>query len=405
MNTKYETYTITQLSELIKTKKLSPIELTKYCLELIKVAQPKINAFITVLEDEALEQAKHAEAEIAKGEWRGELHGIPVAFKDMYDTAGIKTTAAFEHFAHRVPQKDADAVSKIKEAGAIIIGKTNMHTLAMGTTSVDSFFGAVKNPWNTDYIAGGSSGGSAAAIAAGLCFATIDTDAIGSVRLPAACCGVVGYKCTWGLLDNSGILADQPADPSILKLATVGITARSAADAAIVAAALNKNFDFNITNLPKTLGVVKNFGADDETRQNFNKSLAVLKDLGYKLIDVEAPFAKEPDMAKIDEYRKNASQDVFKNIDVIVLPTLATVVPKITDVGSDPQALSPQNTFFANYLGLPAISVPNGYDRNGLPTGLQFVGRQNFDSEVLAASQAYQQATPEFQKLPSYLTN
>ena len=144
--------------------------------------------------DAALHAAKAAEKDIEQGHWKGPLHGIPIAIKDFYDTAGLKTTAAFERFRDRIPPKDAVGVEKLKKAGAIVIGKTNMHTLGMGTTGLESYFGPVRNPWNANYIPGGSSSGSAAAVASGLCYATLDTDAIGSCRLPAACCGVVGYK-------------------------------------------------------------------------------------------------------------------------------------------------------------------------------------------------------------------
>ena len=140
------------------------------------------------------EAAERAEREIAAGRWKGPLHGIPVAAKDFFDTAGVRTTAAFAAFRDRVPARDADVITRLKNAGAILVAKTNMHELGMGTTSVQSHFGPVRNPWNEAYVAGGSSGGSAAAVAAGLCFATVDTDAIGSCRLPAAICGVVLRK-------------------------------------------------------------------------------------------------------------------------------------------------------------------------------------------------------------------
>jgi len=178
--TTYRYLSITEVSELIRQKKVSPVELVTGCLERIEQLNPKLNAFITVIAEQALEEAKIAEREIKDGKWRGPLHGIPVGVKDFFDTAGIKTTAAFEYFKDRVPSKDAEVVTKLKKAGAIVIGKMNMHELGMGTTSVISHFGSVHNPWNQDYVAGGSSGGSAAAVAAGLCYATVDTDAIGS---------------------------------------------------------------------------------------------------------------------------------------------------------------------------------------------------------------------------------
>ena len=190
----------------IRTQKLSPVEVLAGCLKRIEQVNPQLNAFITVLADQALAQATAAEVEIKAGKWRGPLHGIPVAIKDFYDTAGIKTTAAFERFKDRVTHKDAVGVAKLKEAGAVIIGKTNMHRLGEGTTGLDSYFGPVHNAWSAEHIAGGSSSGSAAAVATGMCYATLDTDAIGSCRLPAACCGVVGFKCTYGLINPSEYL-------------------------------------------------------------------------------------------------------------------------------------------------------------------------------------------------------
>src|SRR6266498_552871 len=226
--------TLQEIANLIREQKVSPVEVVDACLERMEELNPKLNTFITVLADQARAQAQVAETEIKAGKWRGPLHGIPVAIKDFYDTAGIKTTAAFEHFKDRVPEKDALGVSKLKEAGAILIGKTNMHQLGMGTTGLESYFGPVRNPWNPDYIPGGSSSGSAAAVASSMCYATLDTDAIGSCRLPAACCGVVGFKGTYGLISSKGILEGEEADEMILWLSHPAITTRSVADTAIM---------------------------------------------------------------------------------------------------------------------------------------------------------------------------
>src|SRR5262249_8310528 len=193
----------------------------------------------TVAAETARAEARAAESEVMTGRWRGPLHGVPVAVKDFYDTAGIKTTAAFERFANRVPTRDADVVKRLRDAGAIVIGKTNMDTLGMATTGLTSFYGPVKNPWNTDYIAGGSSSGSAAAVASGMCYATVDTDAIGSCRLPAACCGVVGFKGTYGLISSQGILAGEaPPDELIVWFGHPGVTTRRVADTLLVVDAL-----------------------------------------------------------------------------------------------------------------------------------------------------------------------
>ena len=161
---------------------MSPVDIVDACLARTETLNQQLNAFITVLSDEAREHAKAAEAEIKAGKWRGPLHGVPVGVKDFYDTANVRTTAAFETFKNRVPRHDAAAVAKLKDAGAIVIGKTNMHRLGMGTTGLESYFGPVKNPWNDTLHSRGSSSGSAAAVAAGMCYATLDTDAIGSCR-------------------------------------------------------------------------------------------------------------------------------------------------------------------------------------------------------------------------------
>src|SRR3984893_7377870 len=226
---------ITTIQKHVRMQKVSPVEVVNACLKRIEQLNPKLNAFITVLAAQTLEQASFAEGEIRSAKWRGPLHGIPLGIKDFYDTAGIKTTAAFERFKDRVPRKDAVSVVKLKEAGAVIIGKMNMHLLGMGTTGLDSSFGPVGNPWNAEYIPGGSSAGSAAAVASGMCYATLDTDAIGSCRLPAACCGVVGFKGTYGLISTRGILEGEGgADETIRWLSHAGMTTRSVVDTALV---------------------------------------------------------------------------------------------------------------------------------------------------------------------------
>jgi aspartyl-tRNA(Asn)/glutamyl-tRNA(Gln) amidotransferase subunit A len=191
---------ISELSARVREGQVSPVSLTERCLRRIRTLNPRLNAFITVTADLARDQARRTASEISSGRWRGPLHGVPVAVKDFYDTAGIRTTAGFEHFRGRVPTHDADLVYALREAGAVLVGKTNMHKLGMGTTSLDSHSGPVVNPWSSSHVAGGSSGGSAVAVSAGLCYATVDTDAIGSGRLPAAVCGVTCHKPTFGLL-------------------------------------------------------------------------------------------------------------------------------------------------------------------------------------------------------------
>jgi len=399
---------IADVGEGIRRRTISPAGLVRATLARIDRLDRQLNAFITVLADQALEQAKVAEAELDAGHWRGPLHGIPVGIKDMFDTAGIRTTAAFEHFKNRVPARDAVAVRRLTDAGAVIIGKTNMHKLAMGTTSTDSCFGPVRNPWNPAYIAGGSSGGSAAAVAAGLCFATLDTDAIGSCRLPASCCGVTGYKGTYGLVSNEGVLEGEPVDESVLWLAHAAVTTRSVMDAALMLSILSepdagaKRGDLAALErgARPRIGVVTNVSADEQVTTAFDAAVDVLRKLGA-VRDATAPFDNSGfDVRRIEADRRTIVGSLLADIDVLVLPTTAATTPTIEDAAADPQALSAQNTMFANYYGLPAISVRCGSDRDGLPLGLQIVGKPGDDRTVLRVAHLYQNATTWSRKHP-----
>src|SRR5512147_2410168 len=198
--------TIDEASQRIAAKSLSSVDLTRAYLERIARVDKRINAYITVLADQALAQAKELDAELAAGKRRGPLHGIPLALKDNIDTAGIRTTAASAVYANRVPAEDAVCVQRLRAAGAVFLGKLNMHEFAYGGTSAVTHFGPVHNPWNLAHHPGGSSGGSAAAVAARLCAGALGTDTAASIRFPAACCGVVGLKATHGLASIRGIV-------------------------------------------------------------------------------------------------------------------------------------------------------------------------------------------------------
>src|SRR6266498_5428233 len=399
-----------QISDLIRQEQLSPVEILEGCIQRIEDLNPKLNAFITIAAEEAREKAKIAEAEIKAGKWRGALHGIPIAIKDFYDTAGIKTTAAFEHFSNRTPAKDALSVARLKEAGAIILGKTNMHQLGMGTTGLDSYFGPVQNPWNAEYIPGGSSSGSAAAVASGMCFATLDTDAIGSCRLPAACCGVVAFKGTYGLISPQGILeGEEPPDEFIIWMNHPGITTRNVEDTAIILQVLaerdkSKTEDYvaALTRARKLrIGVANNFHADQEVSIAFEKAIEIIRGLQYSMSSVAVPFVDPSGgIRDIEADRKAIANQSFKDVDVLLLPTTTTTVPKVKDAGSNPQGLSPENTAFANYYGLPAISVPCGFDMRGLPLGLQIVGKPWDETTVLYVAYQFQKATEFGMKHP-----
>jgi aspartyl-tRNA(Asn)/glutamyl-tRNA(Gln) amidotransferase subunit A len=225
---------IEEIGKLFRKRKLSPVELTKLMLARIEQLNPKLNAYITVTADLALAQAKKAESELfaARGHKgnrdRGPLHGIPISLKDNIHTAGIRTTAGSKILHDFIPNEDAAVVGQLRQAGAVLLGKTNMHEFAYGVTSNNPHYGPVHNPWDLARIPGGSSGGSAAAVAAGLCYGSIGTDTGGSIRIPAALCGVVGFKPTIGHVERRGVVSLS------LSLDCVGPLARTCQDAAIL---------------------------------------------------------------------------------------------------------------------------------------------------------------------------
>src|SRR5271170_6880276 len=376
--------TIVELGPRLRRKEVSPLELTRACLDRIAKLNPALNAFITVTAESALAEARAAELEISRGEWRGLLHGIPIALKDLIDTAGTRTTAASALFEHRVPSEDAEVVRRLRRAGAVILGKNNLHEFAYGGSSLVSFFGDVHNPWNTAHIAGGSSGGSAAAVAAGLCYAAIGTDTAGSIREPAALCGCVGLKPTYGRVSSRGVI------PLALSLDHVGPFATTVADAAIVLQAIAGYDAADITtpNVPvadyvsplreaaKSLrvGVPRNIFYDDldtEVAAAVEQALAVIKTLAAEVREVklDVPADRTLQMAEAYAYHKqNATEtpklyqpetlrrilagenisaadyierrreleqarrsigDTFANIDMLITPTTPTPAPLI----------------------------------------------------------------------------
>lgn len=220
--------TLREASQRVRSKAVSPVELTQACLRRIERYNPSLNAFITVAAESALADAREMEAEGQRGRWRGPLHGIPIALKDNIDTAGIRTTGASELFKDRVPTEDAETARRLKAAGAILLGKLNMHEFAYGPTSAVTYFGPVHNPWALDRVSGGSSGGSAAAIAADLCFGTLGTDTGGSIRIPSSHCGVVGLMPTYGRVSNRGVI------PMAWTLDHVGPIVKTVEDAALL---------------------------------------------------------------------------------------------------------------------------------------------------------------------------
>lgn len=294
--------TLQKVSEMLRKKSVSPVELTQNCLTRIARLNPTLNCFITVDADGAMAQARAAEMDLQHGKWRGPLHGVPIALKDNIDTAGIKTTAASGVFANRIPTEDAEVVRRLKGAGAVLLGKLNMHEFAYGGTSIPSFFGAVHNPWNPKYTPGGSSGGPAAAVAAGLCYGALGTDTAGSVRIPGSFCGIVGLKPTYGRVSNRGVIPMRPT------LDHVGPMTRSVLDAALLLQPLAGYDPEDVTSAdepvpdfveqmrahkgPVRLGVARAFffkGLDPDVAMAVEQALGVLEKLGNHQQDVTLP--------------------------------------------------------------------------------------------------------------------
>ncbi len=446
--------TIADLAPRLRSKKISPVELTRDCLERIEQLNPPLNAFITVTAESALAEARAAEMEIGRGEWRGPLHGIPVALKDIIDTAGVKTTSASALHENRVPTEDAEVVRRLRRAGAVILGKNNLHEFAYGGSSLVSFFGDVHNPRNQAHIAGGSSGGSAAAVVSELCYAAIGTDTAGSIREPAALCGCIGLKPTFGRVSKRGVI------PLSWSLDHAGPLTATVVDAAIVLQAIAGYDALDISSADVPVGDyvsglcegVKNFRVgiprgyfyddlDDAVRAAVEAALAVIGKLVGEVrevqIDVPADrtvqaaesyayhaenVARTPELyqpetlrriragenisaaeyiqrrRELDEARRRA-HDFFADVDLLITPTMPIPAPAIADLKKNPEALRPaelillRNTRPFNVWGLPAISTPCGFTQSGLPIGLQIAGPHWREDWVLRLASAYEAAT------------
>jgi aspartyl-tRNA(Asn)/glutamyl-tRNA(Gln) amidotransferase subunit A len=442
------------LATMLRNKSISPVDLTKECLACIEKLNPTLNAFVAVTANAALAQARQAEAEIQRGNWRGPLHGIPIGIKDLIDTAGIRTTAASALFRDRIPTDDAEVVRRVKDAGAVVLGKQNLHEFAYGGSSMVSYFGEVHNPWDPAYIAGGSSGGSAAAVAAGLGYAATGTDTAGSIREPAALCGVVGLKPTYGRVSVRGVI------PLSVSLDHVGIITRTVADAAVILQAIagfdakdSRSVDLPVpdylsalggeTKRPR-IGVPRTFFFDDldpEVDSALKQALSVLALMSAEVHDIElsvptdrtlqsaesyahhAEFvARSPELYQpetlrriraganislesISERRRELEQarreigEIFEKVDLLVTATTPIPAPTVAELKEYPERLRPRellllrNTRPANVWGLPAISIPCGFTQMGLPIGLQIIGPHWGEAKVLHLADAYEQAT------------
>ena len=301
-----ETMTTRRLANEIRQGSLSPVELARQTLDRINRAQPTLNAYITVTEELALEQARRAEREIREGRDRGPLHGIPFAAKDLFYTRGIRTTVGSKILRDFVPDHDAAVIEKLREAGAVLIGKTGLHEWAYGITSNNPHFGAIHNPWDRTRIPGGSSGGSTAALAAGLCSFSLGSDTGGSIRIPASFCGVVGLKPTfgrvsrWGMfpvgysLDHAGPFAHTVEDAALVYQAMAGHDARDETTVARPVALPVFAEDPRLEG--RKIGLPRNFyyeNLDPAVDQAVNKALVVLGELGAELTPIDVPDMEE----------------------------------------------------------------------------------------------------------------
>jgi len=432
---------LSEASRLVKHRQISPVELTRDSLERIAQLNPTLNAFIMVLETAAMAEAREAEREIQSGRWRGSLHGIPMGVKDLIDTREVPTTAASAVFRDRVPAEDAEVMRQLKHAGGILVGKQNLHEFAYGGSSLISHFGPVRNPVNPECIAGGSSGGSAAAVRSGMCYAAIGTDTAGSVREPAALCGVVGLKPSYGLLSTQGVI---PLSPSLDHL---GLFTRSVEDAALVLDALTEgsggHYQENLREGVKqfVIGIPQAYFFDDldpQVAAKVEEAIEQCKRLAASVREVHLPLSTDRTLQSAEAYRyhrqllnvsaelyqpetvrrirtgENVTQEqyqdslrrleeireqikaAFGGIDACLMPTTPMPAPGIEDLTRDLTQLRPaelallRNTRPVNVWGVPAISVPCGSTRAGLPIGLQIVGPPRGEAKILALAHAYE---------------
>jgi aspartyl-tRNA(Asn)/glutamyl-tRNA(Gln) amidotransferase subunit A len=445
--------TIAEAAPLIRERKLSPVELTDACLARIESVEPQINAFITITSDEARAAAKTAADEIARGECRGPLHGIPVALKDLFATSGVRTTAGSKILAGNAPAEDSDPAARLAAAGAVLLGKLNLHEFAYGATGVNPHYGPCRNPWDTSRITGGSSSGSGASVASGECFAALGTDTGGSIRIPASLCGIVGLKPTFGRVSRRGVI------PLSWSLDHVGPLARGVEDAAFVLQAIAghdpqdassstepvPDYTAGLRNGVKDLriGVPREFffdNVDVEVEAAVRKAIGVLEGLGASVRDVSLPLTREGAAAvapimlpealayhrkwmeeRPDDYGEDVRyrlelgatflavhhvqaqrlremivarwrDEVFNQVDLLATPS--TMAPAFPIERSDLSVTFSliRNTNPLNLLGVPAISVPCGFTESGLPIGLQLAGRWWDEATVLRAARAYEQA-------------
>ena len=444
----------------LRSRSVGPLELTEAALRRIAAVEPRLNAFITVTETDA-------KARAVGGDTRGPLAGAPIALKDLFDVAGVPTTGGSKLFATNVPSEDGEIARRVFAAGGIDLGKTNLHEWAFGVTTDNPHFGATRNPWALDRIPGGSSGGSAAALVAGLCFASVGSDTGGSIRIPASLCGIVGLKPTYGRislrgaiplawsLDHPGPMARRVRDAALLLQVIAGYDPGDPVSAEVPVDDYLAEIESGARGL--RIGVVRgrfferlnpNERPAPDVAAAVRTAIDVLAREGARVEDVELPRADELRNAqlvilgteaaayhreRIATHRADFGKDVAQRIDLgatrggaeyalarrtrdelrrayadaigawdaILLPTTPMTAP--LRAGQDAVAAAATLTAYTspfNLTGLPAISIPCGFDGAGLPIGLQLVARPWAEARLLRVARAYERATSWHERRP-----
>jgi aspartyl-tRNA(Asn)/glutamyl-tRNA(Gln) amidotransferase subunit A len=452
---------IAEAGHRLRSGALTSVELTELCLERIDRFGGSLHTYGTVTRDLALEQARAADAELASGRDRGPLHGIPIGLKDLYDTAGILTSANSRAYRDRIPGVDATATRLLREAGTVLLGKLVMHEFAFGNPTTDSLFPPAANPWLPAHIPGGSSSGSGAALAAGLCYGALGSDTGGSIRGPAAHCGIVGIKPTFGLvsrvgvvplswsLDHAGPMARTVEDCALLLQAIAGPDAADPWSANVAAEDYTAKLGQGVAG--KRLGVPRDWlsasGIHEEIIAAFDAATAVFESLGAELVDIdsggfasaraptnliliaeafsfhEARLKKEPEVFgagivnRIREGGFISSADYLQalkargavnarmaaamaEVDAVILPTMPQPPAPFEGLSPEANYRSPSFMMPFNASGLPALSLPSGFTRSGLPIGLQVAGHAFEEAEVLGIAAAYEAATDWHTRFP-----
>ena len=457
--------TIREASELLRTQQLSPVELTQAFLDRITATDDQLHSFITVLRDQALADARLAEAEIQRGDYKGPLHGIPFALKDLYDTAGVLTTSGSRVDIERVPTEDATTTARLKGAGAILLGKLAMHEFALGGPDFTTPFPPARNPWNLDHVTGGSSSGSGSAVASGQCMGALGSCTGGSIRGPASLCGIVGLKATYGRVSRAGVVTLSWSqdhcgpmtwtveDTAYMMQALAGYDPKDPTTSTAPVPDYSLSLREDIRGL--TIGVPRHFffassqDVNPEVVATVEKGLETLQELGANIQEVTIPsldyvraansiimlseayaFHEKNLKSRPEEYgemvrarfriggllsasdyvqaqrvRKVAIRefaDVLQGVDVLVTPTMTQPAAAFEGFDGTSTVRGPSFTAPFNLTGLPAISVPCGFTAAGLPVGMQIAGKPFDEPRLIQAAYTYQQQAGWFRQRPPF---